>query len=398
MSIKKLLYTSFVDVGVPYGPGVNELSFIRDMRRRLGDGFMAVIPTPQREDMVAEMRAAGAEFLCSASVRTVPGWVEARTLGFTRLQRVVRMFKPDLVVMRPGSFSFPQLWIKRVGYPYVLKTAGDGNFDRFYQRGRLRRITAGHNERQFAELLAGCMCVDVVSEMQLSALESRYPEARGKAYHIDNGVDTEVFGAMDRNQARQALGFGADDVVIGYVGNFPERRGGREVVEAVSALRERFPVKGLIVGDSGEAEACRSLAARLGVSDRVNVVGEVEYARVPAFMAAMDVGFSIRRRAEQNCAELKVRQYLASGMCLVGTAGSNDFLIGQPFARIVDDESLGPISEACQELLSHGRGEIERLGVMARDYAVKNLSVEKINRQRMDLWMNLMNSRRGVSP
>jgi glycosyltransferase involved in cell wall biosynthesis len=385
--LERLLYTSLVDVSLPYGPGVNERVFLHDMLGRFGENLVAVIPSPVR-GLPSELKGLRLWSIPTGrSVRTPSGWLVARTLGSPRLVRAIRRFRPSLIVMRVGSFPLPQfLACRSLSVPYVLKTASDVSFRRFNERNGLARSLKGVNQAMFTRIVRGAACVDVVSSAQRDLAIGLNPELRNRIHVIDNGVDLARFRPSSGIVEREALGFDADDLVIGYVGNFPMQRGGREVIDAVAALRSSARVKGLIVGDTGEGEACRAYARELGVSESVRIHGEAEYDDVPRLMAAMDVGLSILRPRERGESEQKVRQYLAMGLCVVGTSGSNDLLRGHPFARVVDTHDSDEVVGAVRAFVELGRDGIARLGTGARSFAESALSSAARNDERLALW------------
>jgi glycosyltransferase involved in cell wall biosynthesis len=203
---------------------------------------------------------------------------------------------------------------------------------------------------------------------------------------IDNGVDLSLFVPGRKAASRRRLGFFDQDFVVGYIGGHPLRRGGKEVIDAVARLGAEGNVKGLIVGDSGQADACRQYALSRGVSDSVVVYGQADYGEVPGLMASIDVGLSILKGRERMHSEQKVRQYLATGLCVVGTAGSNDFLRGRDFARIVETDDPEETVDAVASLFAHGHERLADLGGRARGFAESELSFAQRNDRRIELW------------
>lgn len=383
--ISRILYTSFVDVSLPYGPGINERVFLSDMLGRFGSGLHAVIPRPSRA-MPVELGSLDATFVSTTPVRRLAGWLQARTSGAVVLSRVVRKFRPDLIVIRPGAFPLSQCVIPWGGVPFVLKTAPDGAHTAFHRKRAVGSLLRGMDQRMLTTLFTNALVIDVVSNTHKEGIVARYPDIESRVHVIDNGVDLKMFSTASARESRYAHGFAAGDIVLGYVGNYPMRRGGKEVISTVAALRSRLPVKGLVVGDGGEAEQCRRYAESLDVDDIVTITGEVDYARVPDLMAAMDIALSILRAGERHASEQKVRQYLASGLCVVGTGGSNDFLRGHDFARVVETEETEEIARAIESLLGEGRTGLARLRPRAQRFAETALSVSSRNDRRLTQW------------
>jgi hypothetical protein len=84
--------------------------------------------------------------------------------------------------------------------------------------------------------------------------------------------------------------------------------------------------------------------------------------------------------------EQKVRQYLATGLCVVGTTGSNDFLRGRDFARIVETEDPEETVGAVASFFDRGRKELAALSKKARNFADSELSYSQRNERRIELW------------
>jgi len=387
---RRILYTSLVDLSLPYGPGVNERGFLRDMLARFGDELCAVVPRPARS-MPNELEGLNTSFIpCWGSVRTVSGWSQANALGSSVLLRAAGLFQPDLVVMRAGTLAIPQFTLtRRLRVPYVLKTAGDVTFQRFYEGSVLRKALKSVNDAMFAHLLHGALCIDVVSSAQREVAVQVYPDLESRVHVVDNGVDLDHFVPARDDAERQRMGISETDCVIGYVGGIPMQRGGKEVVDVVAGLRSLRKVRGLIVGDGGEAEACRRYAQDRGVSDLIVVFGEADYGDVPELMACIDVGLSIRRPRERGQSEMKVRQYLATGLCVVGTAVSNDFLRDHDFARVVETDAPSEVLNAVASFVAMGREVVMSLGRSARAFAESTLSIEARNDQRIKLWSEM---------
>lgn len=385
--LERILYASFVDVSIPYGPGVNERTFLADMAGRFGDAFLAVIPTPSR-GLPRELNGLRTSFIpCQPSVRTTIGWTRAHVLAPALVRREVARFRPDLAVMRLSALPTLQFTIARTSnIPYAIKTAGDVSFAGFYKRSAIRRSLRFLSASLTRHVLEGAACIDVVSDAQRQRALRLFPQLEGRIHVIDNGVDLYHFSPECRDTGRSRLGLADGEILLGYVGNFPMRRGGREVIDVVAELAGRTRVRGLIIGDGGEMDACRAYAAELGVSDRVDIPGEVAYEELPAFVAAMDVGLSILRPEERGESEQKVRQYLASGVCVVGTSGSNDFLRGKTYARVVDTMEVGVVGSAVASLIIDDAGDLVAKRSAARRYAEDRLSPTSRNSERLALW------------
>jgi glycosyltransferase involved in cell wall biosynthesis len=107
----------------------------------------------------------------------------------------------------------------------------------------------------------------------------------GKVTVLRNGVDLDAFHPpADRAAARAVLGVAGPLLVS--VGALVERKGHHLTIEA---LRDLSGHTLLIAGEGPERAALAALAARLGVADRVRLLGAVPHADLPGLYGAADV-------------------------------------------------------------------------------------------------------------
>jgi glycosyltransferase involved in cell wall biosynthesis len=86
---------------------------------------------------------------------------------------------------------------------------------------------------------------------------------------------------------RRELGVAPDDFLVGNVGRLAPQKGQRHLIGALPLLLERVPRAHVAIAGGGDLEEfLRSLAAELGVADRVHVLGPRR--DVPALMHALD--------------------------------------------------------------------------------------------------------------
>ncbi|WP_338663912.1 glycosyltransferase family 4 protein [Pararoseomonas sp. SCSIO 73927] len=102
---------------------------------------------------------------------------------------------------------------------------------------------------------------------------------------LRNGVDLNTFvPPVSRPAARAALGLGEGPVLVS-VGHLIERKGHHHVIAALPMLPGH---RLLILGEGPERGALVALARRLGVEDRVRLVGAQPHASLPGWYGAAD--------------------------------------------------------------------------------------------------------------
>ena len=109
---------------------------------------------------------------------------------------------------------------------------------------------------------------------------------------VPDGVDRTVFRPWEDADLRRRLGL--DDAftvgIQGYFTWFPTLGGGMgwELLQAMVA-RPDLPIRAVLIGDGPGLAEVRLLAHRLGVGDRVHVIGRVPYADLPRYLGLCDV-------------------------------------------------------------------------------------------------------------
>lgn len=149
------------------------------------------------------------------------------------------------------------------------------------------------------------VCQSLVDDMVALGMD------RSKAQVLRNGVDLEHFSPGDREAARQK--FGVSGQVIVSVGALIPRKAHHLTIAAV----EQLPgVTALIAGQGPEHEALSQLIARLGVGDRVKLLGPLPHRDLPALYAAADL--SVLASSNEGLANVLLES-IACGTPVVAT-------------------------------------------------------------------------------
>lgn len=150
---------------------------------------------------------------------------------------------------------------------------------------------------------------------------------------LRNGVDLEAFRPVpDRAAARAELGL--DGPTLLSVGLLIPRKRHHLTIEALARLPGHTL---LIAGEGPERPALEALAARLGVADRVRLVGPVPHARLPRYYTAADV--MVLASSREGWANVLLES-MACGTPVVATPawGSRE-AVAAPQAGVVIDEA-----------------------------------------------------------
>jgi D-inositol-3-phosphate glycosyltransferase len=150
-----------------------------------------------------------------------------------------------------------------------------------------------------AEIM-GCSDVILAScSVEADQLVDLYGADRDRIEIVAPGVDHAFFGRGERNQARRAIDFPADDPMVLFVGRIQPLKGLPVVVEALAAVtaqggrlgRTTLVVVGGPSGPHGASELDRiaELVERHGLADRIRFVAAQPHEMLSTYFRAADV-------------------------------------------------------------------------------------------------------------
>ncbi len=193
-----------------------------------------------------------------------------------------------------------------------------------------------------------------VSDEMARDVQRLLPQRAADVITIGSGIDNTHFRPDDelRKKRRAALGFSADDIVIGWHGSFRKFHGLDTLIGALPRVLAAVPhARVLLVGHGVHRDRLLARAAALGVRDRLLCPGEVPYGQIPEYLNAMDIGVVLADQGDAfHYSPLKLYEYQASGLPIVASsAGELKRLEDGVDARLVD---AGDIAQLAATLIS----------------------------------------------
>lgn len=209
--------------------------------------------------------------------------------------------------------------------------------------------------------------------------------APGKIACIYNGVD---FGRFQRNlemrgATRGFLGLSASEFAWINVANLASCKGHLDLLRGFSALLPADGCRLVLVGrDRGSQPAIEALAAELGISDRIILLGS--RSDVPDLLSAMD-GFVLSSHSEgfPNA----ILEAMSAGLPIVATdvGGNAEALQGGEAGVLVPAHEPQALARAMQEIMGN-RSLREALAVAATKTAREQYDVTKMAEAYLDLY------------
>lgn len=197
---------------------------------------------------------------------------------------------------------------------------------------------------------------------------------KNKTLKMGNGIlIDENIKLVERNKKQNEIN------LIG-VASLAFWHGYDRLIKALALFAKENPIYKInfkIVGDGEVLEELKSLVTQLQLEDRVVFTGTLYGEELEQAYLGMDIGVSscgLFRKGLDEASDLKTREYVAKGLCVLGAGKDPDFNEDSKFRFTVpNDESIEPIVKILLQLVSIELPTPEE----TREYAEKYLAFEE---------------------
>ena len=352
-----------------------------DLRRRTGDAIhVAELATNlaglgHSVDLVVE----------GGNLANVVGALRVHSVPTARAGDVTHVLldgRPEVIYERRLTPKIAYRCARRLGVPYCVEVNGVPDLERALLRGGKGKTSPlQRTARRF--LLRRAHQIVTVSESLRSAVIDGYGVQASRVHVVPNGVNTDLFHPLERDEACHAVGIPSDCYILGFVGNLTVWQGVDRLLRVLAlVVRGRHDVSALIVGDGPERAALERLSADLGLREYVRFLGFVPYEEVPQFIAAFDIAFALRPALLPG-SPLKVREYMACARPVLASKGTQyDFGIVEEAGAgvLVDPTDLGAAAEAVERMLDDP-GLRASMGSRGRAFVEQRASWNRVARR-----------------
>jgi glycosyltransferase involved in cell wall biosynthesis len=187
--------------------------------------------------------------------------------------------------------------------------------------------------------------IAVSADLKAGLVALGVPEA--KVTVLRNGVDLDVFRPVaDRAAARAQLGVTGPLLVS--VGGLIERKRHHLTIEALTLLPGHTL---LLIGQGPERDALQALAARLGVADRVRLLGPKPHAELPLYYSAADA--SVLASSREGWANVLLES-MACGTPVVATPawGMREAITRPEAGLVIGEATAAALADGIRHLLA----------------------------------------------
>jgi glycosyltransferase involved in cell wall biosynthesis len=311
----------------------------------------------------------------------LPRYLRTAQQGFA-VWRAIRRVRPDVV---HAFLSEP--YLAAAGAQLLL---GKHRPALVHGRRSLAFYTRRHPFVQRFEVAAHGMAAALVGN-STAVTDELQAEAGGpdKVCLITNGIPLgEAVAPEERIAARARFGLPPEALVLTQVANFHPYKGHGDLLNAVSTLQGRLhqPWRLLLPGrDAGEYEALRAMAVRLGLSENIVFPGEWPGSRQP--YAAADIGvLASHTEGFSN----SLIEGMAMGLPMIATrvGGNTDAIDDGDNGFLVAPSAPDELATAILTLAEMPDLR-QRLGLAAREKALREFSLDSCIHRYERLWRNL---------
>lgn len=210
---------------------------------------------------------------------------------------------------------------------------------------------------------------------------------------IPSGVDCAYFrppNPQERAAARQALGVGDDELLIGAVGALEPRKGHRYLIDALAILSRRgVVIRALLAGEGSQRPALQAQANAAGVAPQIGLLGRIIDPR--ALFWAIDVFVHPSVKEGLGVALLEA---MACGQAVLASAagGMPDVVEHQRTGWLIAPGEPQALAQALAELA--GSPALRAgLGEAARRRIVERFSLQAMARATLELYQKALGGR-----
>lgn len=288
-----------------------------------------------------------------------------------RLRAILLAERPDVVIAySERSVQSAALALRLAGSRAALVNYFPGT-GLFRDRPTNRRLVAPRVTRFVANAEA--------TRRELLAFRWIPPERLTRIY---DGIDPAPIEAADPAGVREELGASPGETVALVVARLVASKGHAELLEATAARASRLPGLHLwIAGDGPEAPALRERVARLGLKDRVRLLGFRD--DIPRLLRAADL---LCHPSRKEGAPQAVLEAMVAGLPVVAAAahGTPEYVLDGETGFLYPPGRTDELADRLEALVVDPALR-RRLGLAGRCRALERFSEDRCTREWLEL-------------
>lgn len=281
-----------------------------------------------------------------------------------------------------ANFLFPSGYLglklkRRFGTPLVVH-------ERSVQRLGMAREHARRG-RVYRRILREADVVITENQSMAADLREMEPSMRDLRVFKQPGAHPATVASVERMRPPVFM----NRQVVLSVGALSKRKGHEFLVRAIAQIKAEFPdLACRIIGEGSERRKLGELAAELGVSEIVELVGRRPHAEVLGEMSWCDV-FALPSSGEAGGTVYGEAMQFGKPIIACAGEGITEVVEDGVHGLLVPPRDPERLAEALRRLLGDASGR-ERMGAAARELAVTELSYPRLAHHLIELYAELV--------
>ncbi|MEM6338996.1 MAG: glycosyltransferase family 4 protein [Pseudomonadota bacterium] len=381
----KVLFITSLDLSGASGGSVATKSVIQAFSKRNDIDLTLMAPEPSGSKVnLAALNLLAWEKLPQRVNRSVLWNIKISFLVWYKLRTILKLLKPDFVVVRYGFFFLPSiLFFPSHSTRLCLLIRGRLSLNFQGIAGRIvdlihRSVLLIPIGNKADKIL---LAFEAIKQLMPSRIPSKYIKV------IPNGAEIDNFPMLSINLSRKLLADKKDihleGLVIGFVGGMQKRH---QLHQLIYALAEHsingFSYSVLMVGDGPLKKEIEKLSLELGVSGNVYFTGAVPHGDIHIYISACNLLYGVVSQDEASN-PIKIYEYLALGRKVVTSPTPEfQFIEKEKFGIFVKENTVSLIAQAIRDGFDLDWKEEDEQ--KARKYIEKNHTWDMIPKEIID--------------
>ena len=239
-------------------------------------------------------------------------------------------------------------------------------------------------QRFVIELAVGyCnLCDAVIAPSQTIVDRLRGQGVKTRIVEIPTGVDVHHFRRGDGDAARERLGIGKSDFVVGHVGRLAPEKGLEFLSECVAKFVAKHPDAVFLIAGSGPSDiTVRSAFDRHDASERLFHLGALDRNQLADVYAAMDV-FAFASQSETQGMVLTEAMAARTPVVAVDASGVREVLRDKQNGLMIDHEDKNAFIDGLDRVKSASRDSydewVQGALTTANEFSIENTAASAI--------------------
>ncbi|MBW1997566.1 MAG: glycosyltransferase [Deltaproteobacteria bacterium] len=239
----------------------------------------------------------------------------------------------------------------------------------FHTLGMVKEVTMGSREPQLRipcerSLTRDSSLIIAPTEREKDLLLRYYGASPGNISVIPCGVNLELFRTIEKDFARDYLGFNGEQIIL-FVGRIVPLKGIDRLLLALSCLKPRDNLRLVVIGGDEQCQAevdrLKNLSEDLRLKDCVSFLGLVGQEKLPYFYSAADLCVF---PSYYESFGLVALESLACGTPVVATnvGDLENIILEGKTGYVVHDSDPGSLADKIALLLSLSKARGEAIG------------------------------------